>query len=309
MEISKLSASCESAQNGRPAHHDRALRAKTPSWLPWCRVYGPERLPRLLAPLRLEKERYWLKTNKNRWTELIVDPLSALSPATIPPILTAALTRSADLFYANRTSPQMQGIEPDAHPLLHSQTFPRSHQLIQRNALQSWKLLHPDVEIIVFGDDEGAAESLPRIWRAPRTGSPPLSARHEASSTPSSAAPSKSQNIKPSVTQTATSSSRRDFLEAHRTLASWNPNHLMVGRRWDTDITEPLHLKVPIGGNKSFSLAKRQGVQRFYHNIDYFSFSPRSLQGNSSARHRAHLVGSLACRQSSRARRLCRGCF
>ena len=37
---------------------------------PWCRVYGPERLPRLLAPLRLEKERYWVKDEQNRWTEV-----------------------------------------------------------------------------------------------------------------------------------------------------------------------------------------------------------------------------------------------
>ena len=30
---------------------------------------------------------------------------------------------------------------------------------IQRNAIQSWKRLHPDVEVILFGDDEGAAEA------------------------------------------------------------------------------------------------------------------------------------------------------
>ena len=30
--------------------------------------------------------------------------------------------------------------------------------IIQRNALKSWKLLDPDVEVIVFGDEEGAAE-------------------------------------------------------------------------------------------------------------------------------------------------------
>jgi SAM-dependent methyltransferase len=35
---------------------------------PWCRVYGPERLPRLLAPLTLEKESYWKKDSQNRWT-------------------------------------------------------------------------------------------------------------------------------------------------------------------------------------------------------------------------------------------------
>ena len=32
--------------------------------------------------------------------------------------------------------------------------------VIQRNALRSWKRLHPDVEVMLFGDDEGAAESL-----------------------------------------------------------------------------------------------------------------------------------------------------
>ena len=30
--------------------------------------------------------------------------------------------------------------------------------IIQRNALQSWKALHPAVEIILFGADEGAAD-------------------------------------------------------------------------------------------------------------------------------------------------------
>jgi|SRR5882672_2619477 len=37
---------------------------------PWCRVYGPERLPRLLAPLHMEKERYWIKDESNRWKEV-----------------------------------------------------------------------------------------------------------------------------------------------------------------------------------------------------------------------------------------------
>lgn len=30
--------------------------------------------------------------------------------------------------------------------------------VIQRNALQSWRLLHPDLEVILFGDDAGAAK-------------------------------------------------------------------------------------------------------------------------------------------------------
>jgi len=35
----------------------------------------------------------------------------------------------------------------------------RGHSgIIQCNALKSWTLLHPDIEIILFGDDEGTAE-------------------------------------------------------------------------------------------------------------------------------------------------------
>jgi hypothetical protein len=30
--------------------------------------------------------------------------------------------------------------------------------VIQRDALKSWKLLRPDIEIILFGDDAGGAE-------------------------------------------------------------------------------------------------------------------------------------------------------
>jgi len=30
--------------------------------------------------------------------------------------------------------------------------------IIQRNAIKSWTLLHPDVEVILFGDEQGAAE-------------------------------------------------------------------------------------------------------------------------------------------------------
>jgi hypothetical protein len=32
--------------------------------------------------------------------------------------------------------------------------------VILRNALKGWKLPHPDIEIILFGDDEGAAHSF-----------------------------------------------------------------------------------------------------------------------------------------------------
>ena len=37
--------------------------------------------------------------------------------------------------------------------------FNSHSDIIQRTALKSWTLLHPDVEVILFGDEEGAAEA------------------------------------------------------------------------------------------------------------------------------------------------------
>src|SRR5580698_7818761 len=40
----------------------------------------------------------------------------------------------------------------------------RGHDgIIQRNALKSWKLLDRDVEVIVFGEDEGAAQACSEL--------------------------------------------------------------------------------------------------------------------------------------------------
>ncbi len=111
--------------------------------------------------------------------------------------------------------------------------------IIQRNALQSWKALHRDLEIILFGADEGAAEAAREFGL-----------RHE-----------------PHVERNAWDSTRLDYLFAraqaiarHEILCYINCDiilmqdfwraiervravhreFLMVGRRWDTDITEPL---------------------------------------------------------------------
>lgn len=36
---------------------------------PWCRVYGSQRLPRLLRSFTIEKEEYWTKNCKNQWVQ------------------------------------------------------------------------------------------------------------------------------------------------------------------------------------------------------------------------------------------------
>jgi hypothetical protein len=36
---------------------------------PWCRVYGPDRLPKLFSRFELVKENYWIKNPHNQWVQ------------------------------------------------------------------------------------------------------------------------------------------------------------------------------------------------------------------------------------------------
>lgn len=47
------------------------------TFIPWHRVYGHERLPRLLEGYEIEEQRFWMKEPDNRWKEC--DPEKALS--------------------------------------------------------------------------------------------------------------------------------------------------------------------------------------------------------------------------------------
>jgi hypothetical protein len=147
--------------------------------------------------------------------------------------------------------------------------------VIQRNALKSWKLLHPDAEVILFGNEEGAEEACqdvglryePDVERSPlgtvRADSlffrAQEIARHELLCY---------ANCDIVLTQ--------DFLRALARLLAWRATFLMVGRRWDTDIAEPIDFSALDWDKKMVERAKSEGIQRFYHNIDYFAF-PRGL--------------------------------
>lgn len=47
---------------------------------PWCRVYGPQRLPRLLRAFTSEKEEYWTKNEKNQWVPSSREAALAFNP-------------------------------------------------------------------------------------------------------------------------------------------------------------------------------------------------------------------------------------
>jgi hypothetical protein len=147
--------------------------------------------------------------------------------------------------------------------------------IIQRNAIQSWKLAHPDAEVILFGNEEGAAEAArefgarhePEVDRN-SLGTPLLSslfdradrlARHD-----------RLCFINADILLTG------DFLAASSRLAKLHERSLMVGRRCDVDIAGPLDFLQPDWADRLRSMARERGKLRPPQWIDFFVF-PRGL--------------------------------
>ena len=51
---------------------------------PWCRVYGQDRLSKLFAPFRVEKDAYWIKNGRNQWTSCDMREALAFEPVLHP---------------------------------------------------------------------------------------------------------------------------------------------------------------------------------------------------------------------------------
>jgi hypothetical protein len=149
----------------------------------------------------------------------------------------------------------------------------RGHfNVIQRNALKSWTLLNPDVEIILFGDDEGSAEVARElgIRHEPKVG------RNEFGTILVSSMFERAQAIgKHEVLCYANCDIvlLSDFAAALATMKQRGGKFLMVGRRWDTAITEPLAFERPGWDRELRQLALRKGRRRTADWIDYFAFS------------------------------------
>src|SRR5215475_11102622 len=116
----------------------------------------------------------------------------------------------------------------------------RGHiEIIQRNAIQSWIRLRPTCEILLLGEEEGVAEVAaemgvkhePCIVRN-EWGTPLVNAVFKAAE--SAASFSKLCYVNADILLLS------DFLPAVQAAWSENDEVMMVGRRWDIDITEPL---------------------------------------------------------------------
>jgi hypothetical protein len=149
--------------------------------------------------------------------------------------------------------------------------------VIQRNALQSWKALHPEIEIIVFGADEGAAEAAREFGL-----------RHEEHVERNELGTKRLDYMFARAQAMARHEVlcyvncdivlMQDFRRAIERVRAAHREFLMVGRRWDTEITEPLAFARADWEEELRGLAARRGRKRSAEWIDYFAFS-RGLYG------------------------------
>ena len=150
--------------------------------------------------------------------------------------------------------------------------------IIQRNALKSWTLLHPDIEIILFGDDDGSAD----VCRE-------LGLRHEPHVDRGDSGMKRIDYMFGKAQATARHDIvchvncdivlMDDFIRAVERVRTAYPRFLMVGRRWDTPLAAPVDFSDPNWRQKIRSLAVAANQQRDGWWIDYFLFS-RGLYDN-----------------------------
>lgn len=142
---------------------------------------------------------------------------------------------------------------------------------IQRNALKSWTLLAPDVEVLLFGDEEGAAEAaaelglrhVPNVRRVP--GGPKL-----LSSFFDAAQEMARNEIICYVNCDIILG--RDFLHAVNVVDMMRNDFLMVGRRWNVDQNEQIAYADPNWERALTERACARGERFGPEWIDYFVF-------------------------------------
>lgn len=148
--------------------------------------------------------------------------------------------------------------------------------IIQRNAIQSWLRLCPEAEIILFGDDQGVAETakelgllhIPKIKKN-EFGTPLLDSVFNSA---------RKATKNPFLAIISTDIILMDnFVPVIQQIKK--PLFLMGGRRWDFDIKEPIQFSKSDWREKLYDRAVKNNKRRGFTSIDYFVF-PRDLPHN-----------------------------
>jgi hypothetical protein len=143
--------------------------------------------------------------------------------------------------------------------------------VIQRNALRSWQQIHPDVEILLFGDETGAAEACRELGIRQVA-----NVRRNAHGTKYLA----------SIYDQAQELARHDvvchvncdivlledFRVALERVTAREKQFLMSGRRWDLDVGDAIAFGAKDWGPQLRERARRANRQRPANWIDYFAF-------------------------------------
>jgi hypothetical protein len=149
----------------------------------------------------------------------------------------------------------------------------RGHSgIIQRNALKSWILLDRDVEVILFGDDEGAGEVAHE-----------LGIRHVAQTEKNASGSNRMDAMFLRAQEIARHEVlcycncdivlMRDFCEALRRVKAARLQFLIVGRRWDAEVREALDFGRNDWEAQLRGAVLQEGKLRTPEFIDYFVFS------------------------------------
>jgi hypothetical protein len=156
--------------------------------------------------------------------------------------------------------------------------------VIQRNALKSWTLVAPDAEVILFGDDEGAAETASAlgIIHVAEVERVVLKAGLASTNTVTRQGPKVLRSFFDAAQRMAQHDAvcyvncdivlTEDFAAAVANVRAATPEFLMVGRRWDTDVAEPIAFEQTDWKEQLRKRARTQGQQRSGDWIDYFVF-------------------------------------
>jgi hypothetical protein len=161
--------------------------------------------------------------------------------------------------------------------------FTGHNGVIQRNALKSWTLAARDAEVILFGDEEGASEAAREIGIA-------HVANVERSVLSSGFVSTNPETQGPKILRSFFDEAQRmaqyetvcyvncdiilmeDFAAATAKLRTATSEYLMVGRRWDTDVTEPIAFEKSSWKEEIRERARTKDQRRSGDWIDYFAF-------------------------------------
>lgn len=151
--------------------------------------------------------------------------------------------------------------------------FHRHITVIQANAIQSWTLLRPECEIILFGDEEGTAEVAAKfgIRHVPEVD------RNEYGTPLVSSIFRTAQQIasNPLISYiNADIILLSDFIPAIRQIHM--PLFLLAGQRWNLDLTEAIDFTNPVWEEELRARLADKGKLNPQWGMDYFVF-PRNM--------------------------------